>query len=132
LPIYIAMLRGINVSGQKIIKMEKLRASFETLGFNSVRTYVQSGNVIFQASKTSSDILSKSIEGKILGDFGFSVTLVLRSSDEMEKIVNDNPFLTDRGIDHSKLHVTFLSELPAKAVLGKLDSLTRSRTSSVS
>src|SRR2546427_4171810 len=126
------MLRGINVSGQKIIKMEKLRASFETLGFNSVRTYVQSGNVIFQASKTSSDILSKSIEGKILGDFGFSVTLVLRSSDEMEKIVNDNPFLTDRGIDHSKLHVTFLSELPAKAVLGKLDSLTRSRTSSVS
>ena len=132
MPIYIAMLRGINVSGQKIIKMEKLRASFETLGFNSVRTYVQSGNVIFQASKTSSDILSKSIEGKILGDFGFSVTLVLRSSDEMEKIVNDNPFLTDRGIDHSKLHVTFLSELPAKAVLGKLDSLTRSRTSSVS
>ena len=123
MPIYIAMLRGINVSGQKIIKMEKLRASFETLGFNSVRTYVQSGNVIFQASKTSSDILSKSIEGKILGDFGFSVTLVLRSSDEMEKIVNDNQFLKDRGIDHSKLHVTFLSELPAKAALEKLDSL---------
>ena len=123
MPIYIAMLRGINVSGQKIIKMEKLRASFETLGFNSVRTYVQSGNVIFQASKTSSDILSKSIEGKILSNFGFSVPLVLRSSDEMKKIANDNPFLTDRGIDHSKLHITFLSELPAKAVLGKLNAL---------
>src|SRR3989442_6132514 len=117
------MLRGINVSGQKIIKMEKLRASFETLGFNSVRTYVQSGNVIFQASKTSSDILSKSIEGKILSNFGFSVPLVLRSSDEMKKIANDNSFLTDRGIDHSKLHITFLSELPAKAVLGKLNAL---------
>jgi uncharacterized protein (DUF1697 family) len=123
LPIYIAMLRGINVSGQKIIKMEKLRASFETLGFTRVRTYVQSGNVIFQASKTSSDMLSKSIEGKILSDFGFSVPLVLRSSDEMNKIANDNPFLTDRGIDHSKLHITFLSELPTKAAFGKLDSL---------
>src|SRR5438128_8146097 len=100
------MLRGINVSGQKMIKREKLRASFERLGFNSVRTYVQSGNVIFGASKTSSHILSKSIEGEILGDFGFSVPLVLRSSDELEKIANDNPFLKDRGIDHSKLHVT--------------------------
>ena len=123
MPIYIAMLRGINVSGQKIIKMEKLRASFETLGFSRVRTYVQSGNVIFQASKTSSYILSKSIEGKILSDFGFSVPLLLRSSDEMKKIANDNPFLKDRGIDHSKLHITFMSELPAKAALGKLDSL---------
>ena len=123
MPIYIAMLRGINVGGQKIVSMEKLRASFEKLGFGRVRTYVQSGNVIFEASKASSDIFSKSIEEEILGDFGFSVPLVLRSSDEMKKIDNDNPFLKDRGIDHSKLHVTFLSELPAKAGLGKLDSL---------
>jgi uncharacterized protein (DUF1697 family) len=117
------MLRGINVSGQKIIKMEKLRASFEKLGFGRVRTYVQSGNVIFETSKTSSGILSKTIEGKVLGDFGSSVPVVLRSSDEMKKIASDNPFLKDRGIDHSKLQITFLSELPAKAALGKLDSL---------
>jgi len=117
------MLRGINVGGQKIVNMEKLRASFEKLGFGRVRTYVQSGNVIFEASKTSSDIFSKSIEGKILSDFGFSVVLVLRSSDEMKKIANDNPFLKEKGIDHSKLHITFLSQLPAKAALGKLDSL---------
>jgi uncharacterized protein (DUF1697 family) len=117
------MLRGINVSGQKIIKMEKLRASFETLGFSRVRTYVQSGNVIFQAPKTSSAILSKDIERKILSDFGFSVPIVLRSSEEMKKIADDNPFLKERGINHSKLHVTFLSEVPRKDALGRLDAL---------
>ncbi len=121
--IYVAMLRGINVGGQKIVKMENLRSSFEALGFRGVRTYVQSGNVIFETAKASPNHLAKSIEGKILSDFRFSVPLVLRTSDEMKKIVNDNPFLKERGIDHSKLHITFLSELPAEAALGKLDGL---------
>jgi uncharacterized protein (DUF1697 family) len=117
------MLRGINVSGQKIIKMESLRASFEALGFSRVRTYIQSGNVVFEASKGALDNLSRKIGERILSDYGFSVPLILRTSGEMKKIVSDNPFLTERGIDHSRLHVTFLSELPAKAALGKLDSL---------
>src|SRR3989454_433425 len=121
--IYVAMLRGINVSGQKTIKMENLRVSFEALGFRRVRSYVQSGNVIFEATKASSDNLSKNVGEKILSDFGFSVPLILRTSEEMKKIVSDNPFLKERGIDRSKLHVTFLSELPAKAALGKLDAL---------
>jgi uncharacterized protein (DUF1697 family) len=60
-PIYVAMLRGINVGGQKILEMERLRASFEELGLGHVRTYVQSGNVTFDASKGSSDSLSKNI-----------------------------------------------------------------------
>jgi uncharacterized protein (DUF1697 family) len=88
-----------------------------------VRTYVQSGNVIFEAPKTSSDILSKIIEGKILNDFGFSISLFFRSSDEMKKIASDNPFLKERGIDHSKLHITFLSELPTKDALGRLEAM---------
>ncbi len=121
--IYIAMLRGINVGGQKIVKMEKLRASFEKLGFRRVRTYVQSGNVIFEAAKASSNRLSKIIEEKILSDFGFSVPVVLRTSDEMKKIVNDNSFAKEKGIDHSKLHVTFFSELPRKDALEMLDGL---------
>src|SRR3989441_11956145 len=121
--IYVAMLRGINVSGQKTIKMENLRVSFEALGFRRVRSYVQSGNVIFEATKASSDNLSKNVGEKILSDFGFSVTLILRTSEEMKKIVSDNPFLKESGIDRSKLHVTFLSELPAIAAMGKLDAL---------
>jgi uncharacterized protein (DUF1697 family) len=117
------MLRGINVSGQKIIKMESLRASFEALGFSLVRTYVQSGNVVFEASKTSPDSLSRKIREKILNDYGFSVPMILRTSSEMKKIVSDNSFLKESGIDDSKLHVTFLSELPAEATLRRLDAL---------
>jgi uncharacterized protein (DUF1697 family) len=123
LTVYVAMLRGINVSGQKIIKMENLRASFETLGFQHVRSYVQSGNVIFEATKTSTTSLPIKIGEKILSDYGFSVPLILRTSEEMKKIVNDNPFLKERGIDPSKLHVTFLSDPPAKVALGRLEAL---------
>jgi len=121
--VYVAMLRGINVSGQKIIKMEELRASFEALGLGQVRTYVQSGNVIFEASKTSTTSLSKKISEKILSDYGFSVPLILRTSSEMNKIVRNNPFLKEKEIDRSKLHVTFLSYPPTKAALVKLDAL---------
>jgi uncharacterized protein (DUF1697 family) len=118
------MLRGINVGGQKIVKMENLRCSFDVLGFRRVRTYVQSGNVIFEAPKTPPDNLTRLIGKKILGDFGFSVPLLLRTSGEMEKIVSDNPFLAERGIDRSRLHVSFfLSALPAEAGLRKLDAL---------
>jgi uncharacterized protein (DUF1697 family) len=122
-PIYVAMLRGINVGGQKILEMERLRASFEELGLGHVRTYVQSGNVTFDASKGSSDSLSKNIRAKILSDYGFSVPLILRTSGEMKKIVGDNPFLKERGIDRSRLHISFLSALPAEAGLRKLDAL---------
>lgn len=123
LTVYVAMLRGINASGQKIIKMETLRASFEALTFSRVRTYFQTGNVVFEASKGTVDNLSRKIKERILGDYAFSVPVILRTSAEMKKIVSDNPFLMEREIDHSRLHVTFLAELPEKAALGKLDSL---------
>ena len=113
------------MSGQKIVKMELLRGSFEKLGLEQVRTYVQTGNVVFESAKTSAEDLSTIIGEKIRSDFGFSVPLILRTSVEMKKIVNDNPFVKEKGIDHSRLLVTFLSELPEKSVLGKLDSLNR-------
>jgi uncharacterized protein (DUF1697 family) len=123
LTVYVALLRGINVGGQKIVSMENLRASFEVLGFRHVRSYVQSGNVVFEATKTSTTSLSKKIGEKILSDYGFSVPLVLRTSSEMNKIVSDNPFLKEKEVDRSRLHVTFLSEPPTSAALVKLDVL---------
>ncbi len=83
MPVYISMLRGINVGGHKRIKMDKLRASFEALGFEQVETYIQSGNAVFKTKKTSTSVLSRKIEEKILSDFGFSVSVISRSSDEM-------------------------------------------------
>jgi uncharacterized protein (DUF1697 family) len=124
MPIYIAMLRGINVGGHKRIKMDKLRASFEALGFEQVKTYIQSGNVVFKSAKLSPASLSKRIEEKILADFGFSASVISRGSDEMAATIKRNPFLKERGIDHGKLHVMFLSEAPESASLKKLADLT--------
>src|SRR5439155_14797710 len=98
------MLRGINVGGKKIVRMEKLRVSFEALEFGRVRTYVQSGNVIFETVKASPDDLSKTIAEKISKDFGFLIPVVVRTSDEMGKIVGGNPFLKESGLNPSRLH----------------------------
>src|SRR5260370_30405823 len=73
---YVSLLRGINVSGHKIIKMDELRKSFGALGLSDVQTYVQSGNVVFKAPKQSLEILSKKIREKIVRDFGFSVSII--------------------------------------------------------
>src|SRR5438132_12293449 len=102
------MLRGVNVGGKKIVRMENLRASFEALGVGRVKTYVQSGNVMFEVPKTSSDDLSKAIAEKISEDFGFPIPVVVRTSDDMGQIVGGNPFLNDRRFDPSKLHITVL------------------------
>jgi uncharacterized protein (DUF1697 family) len=71
MPIHIAMLRGINVSGHKVIKMDALRASFAALRLRRVTTYVQSGNVIFETTGKSSSSLSKRIGQRMQDDFGF-------------------------------------------------------------
>lgn len=122
--IYIAMLRGINIGPHKRMKMEKLRASFEALGFRQVKTYIQSGNVIFKAAKLSPATLSKKIEERIVSDFGFSVEVISRTRDEMNKIIQSNSFLKERGIDSSKLHVAFLWDAPTAAAVKKLEGLT--------
>jgi uncharacterized protein (DUF1697 family) len=79
--IYVSMLRGINVGGHKRIKMDQLRASFQALGFEQVKTYIQSGNVVFKTGKLSPAGLSKRIEERILKDFGFPVSVISRTSD---------------------------------------------------
>jgi uncharacterized protein (DUF1697 family) len=125
MPIYISMLRGINVGGHKRIKMDRLRASFEALGFEQVQTYIQSGNVVFKAGKSSPAGLSKRIEEKIVSDFGFSASVISRTAEEMGKTIARNPFLKMHGIDPEKLHVMFLSEGPTPAAVKKLAELSK-------
>jgi uncharacterized protein (DUF1697 family) len=117
---YIAMLRGINVSGHKIIKMQQLRACLSSLGFRNVQTYVQSGNVIFEADEDPPARLCEKIEKCILRDFGFPVPVLLKTSQELQRIVQDNPFVKKPGIDPSKLHVTFLSKPAPKIATASL------------
>src|SRR2546430_6876194 len=123
MPVYIALLRGINIGAHKRMKMEKLRASCEALGFAGVRTYIQSGNVIFKAPKLSPAALSKKLGECIVKDFGFSSEIISRTREEMKAIVDGNPFTKERGIDPSKLHVVFLSQSPSAAALKKLQAL---------
>src|SRR6266481_8741056 len=123
MPTYIAMLRGINVSGHKVIKMETLRSSFGALKLSNVQTYVQSGNVIFGCGDGSVAALCEKIEQRILRDFGFSVPVFLRTAKELQEIIRDNPFLRENDVDHSKLHVTFLSDAAPKMALEALQPL---------
>jgi len=111
--IYISILRGINVGGQKKIRMEDLKALYERLGFREVRTYIQSGNVIFNTSLNIKILsLSEKIEKAIEEEYHFHVPVIMRTADEMHQILSSNPFLNEEGINWEKLHVTFLNEIP--------------------
>jgi uncharacterized protein (DUF1697 family) len=123
MPTYISMLRGINLGGHKLVKMERLRAMYESLGFARVRTYINSGNVIFEAGKISTSALSSRIEKKIEAEFGFPVAVISKTSGEMGKAIEGNPFLQEKDMDLSKLHVTFMWQPPARADLTKLEAL---------
>ena len=128
--IYIALLRGINVAGKNIVKMGILREIFLSLDFGSVRTYLQSGNVVFRGPKhASEDEISKRIEASILNTLGLTITVIVKMKDQFEEILKRNPFVCGNGlgsktsIDKSKLHVTFLSGTPDVAGLTNLESI---------
>lgn len=118
---YITILRGINVSGQKKIKMADLQELFESLGFQNVRTYIQSGNVIFR-SKESPQNMVKLIEEKIMDVYGWEVPVIIRNSEELKKISKSNPFIK-KGKDEDRLYVTFLGVKPAAENLKNLDGV---------
>jgi uncharacterized protein (DUF1697 family) len=117
---YICILRGINVSGSKIIKMEALRKMFDDLNFKNAQTYIQSGNIVFQDKQTACEILEKKIARRILGDFGFEVPVMVKEPGELKAALRNNPFVNQRTLDATKLHATFLSSLPAKEGLEKI------------
>lgn len=112
---FISILRGINVSGQKKILMADLKDLYESLKLKDIITYIQSGNVIFKSNEKLSDIaLAKKIETAIFKKYDFDVPVIIRSKDEIHKIISTNPFLKERNIEAKRLYVTFLSETPAK------------------
>jgi uncharacterized protein (DUF1697 family) len=109
---YVAWLRGINVGGHKLIAMKDLCGMFESAGFNRVKSFIQSGNVIFEAVDRNPRTIVTTIESTLGASLGYQVTVALRTTAEVEALVKRNPFkgLGDR--DDVKLFVTFLAELP--------------------
>jgi uncharacterized protein (DUF1697 family) len=120
---YIALLRGVNVGGN-ILKMERLRGVWSELGFKNVRTYVQSGNVVFNAAGSPAN-LSRAIEKKLAGETRLPVAVIVRTAMEMGKIIAGNPFLKVKGegIDRLKLHVTFLGAVAPKDADDRLNAV---------
>ncbi len=106
MPIQVAMLRGINVGGNNIIKMDRLRALFAGLGFAGAHTYLQSGNVLF-AAPAAGPALEAAIRARLLADLGFNVDVAVRSGRQMAAAVKRNP-LVRPGRDPRHLHATFL------------------------
>ncbi len=108
--IYISILRGINVSGQKIIKMDALKKMYEKLNYENVKTYVQSGNVIFSSKEKDKKELEKIISSQIEKEFGFKVPVIVLNTKNLEKVIENNPFAKDSLKETKFLHVTFLAD----------------------
>ncbi|QSF45501.1 DUF1697 domain-containing protein [Paenibacillus tianjinensis] len=120
MPTTIALLRGINVGGHKIIKMQDLKAMFESLGCGNVRTYIQSGNIVFESGESSGEGLVPIIEKRIRETFGFEVPVILRTMEELESAIQANPFQLEAQEDYKRLYVSFLDQAPAAGSLEKL------------
>jgi uncharacterized protein (DUF1697 family) len=117
---FVALLRGINVGGKNILPMKDLAAMFVAAGCTDVRTYIQSGNVIFSAPagvvRKLPDQIAKAIEKR----FGYRVPVIVRTSEDLARAIRDNPFLKP-GADEKPLHVYFLADPPGAAAVTGLD-----------
>jgi uncharacterized protein (DUF1697 family) len=121
MPTYIALLRGVNVGGN-ILKMDRLRELCAKLGANNPRTYVQSGNIVFEAQGSAPDWEAK-LEKKLAGESRLPVSVMVRTAAEMSAVLAGNPFLKEKGIDIARLAVTFLQHTPARPALAALAAL---------
>jgi uncharacterized protein (DUF1697 family) len=120
---FIALLRGINVSGQKIIKMEVLRKVLGELDFQNITTYIQSGNIIFDTSISDVTALEDQIAKKIEEHFGFLVPVRITTSEELKTIVLENPFVEENLLDDKQPYVAFLSDIPTTSNIEQLRTI---------
>ena len=110
---YISILRGINVSGQKKIKMADLKALYEAQGFENVTTYIQSGNVIFESARANKEDSKRIIEKAIEEKYGFHVPVDIRTNQELEAVVKNCPY-EEANVEENgtNILVTFLQSIP--------------------
>lgn len=106
---FITILRGINVGGNRIVKMQDLKLMLENMGFHRIQTYIQSGNVVFDAECADNEEISHKIQTEILNTFGFEVPVITFNINELEMMLNQNPFLNHSEFSIEFFHVTFLS-----------------------
>jgi uncharacterized protein (DUF1697 family) len=120
MPNYLALLRGINLGPKNKILMPDLGKIFSEAGCENVRTYIQSGNVLFEATPELAGRLPKLVTDQIQKRFGYQVPVMLRTTEEMSEVVRNNPFLNEGAPEHA-LHVMFLADLPKPKAVSGLD-----------
>ena len=109
---YIALLRGINVSGQKLIKMAELREHLADLPFENIKTYIQSGNIVFKSGIDSKPELEALIHSMIKEKYGFEVPTLVKTPKDFTDALEKNPFKQEESEDPKRLYLTFLSSKP--------------------
>ncbi len=117
---YVALLRGINVGGNRKVDMKLLKATFERIGLRDVRTYINSGNVIFASDTGDPASLAREIEAAIEADFGFPVTVLIRDREQISRVAETLPadWVND---DSAKCDVMFLGQaIDSPEVLDRL------------
>src|SRR5215212_7504855 len=119
---YIALFRGINVGGHNVLPMKDLVALLEDIGSQSVKTYIQSGNTVFQNEEESALLLSDKIRAAIKKSHGFESQVLLLELEEIEKAVESNPF-PEAESDPKTLHVHFLASMPKNPDIDTLESI---------
>ena len=106
---HLVLLRGINVSGHNMIKMDALKKVLETMGFKNVVTYIQSGNVFVTTEENDASKVGFAIKLEIFRAFGFDVPTLVISKNDLEICLKNNPFLSNTNVDTKKLYVAFVS-----------------------
>jgi uncharacterized protein (DUF1697 family) len=123
---YISFIRGINVNGKNPVKMSDLVVHYEDLGFNNIRTYIQSGNVIFELEPKEIFRLENEIQKMFLQAFGYEVRVFVLTRESLQRIYQNNPFIQAGASNLDKLHLTLLSGIPASENIIKLPELKES------
>lgn len=122
--VVISLLRGINVGGRRMIKMDTLKSIYAGLGMLDVQTYVNSGNILFRTAKRDLSALARTLEDGIEQSVGFRPDVILRRTDDLRQVIAANPFASREGIDPAKLLVVFLASDPPEEAREKIRSMT--------
>lgn len=123
---YISILRGINVSGQKKIKMADLKSLYENEGFEDVTTYIQSGNVLFNSENRNLEEIKSIIESAIRENYKFDVPVDIRTKEEYQKIIDRCPYEEAKFEENAtKVLVSFLSEEPSEDKRKQLEAIAK-------
>jgi len=119
--IYIALIRGINVGGHNKVPMAELKTAYEEIGLNRVKTYIQSGNVLFESDEDAGELRPK-LEKAIADRFGFAATVVVRTAEQWDRIVAACPFDPSALADKESIQIAALTEPPSGKALAALEA----------